>query len=87
MSSTISNSPEETPMPGFISNPALARLVALQMVDEQVNRSRRARPVRPSRAERRALRASRRAAETAETGRRTQQPAVDVPGRTVSSTG
>jgi hypothetical protein len=31
-------------MNGFINSPALAKLVALQMVDEQVQRSQRTRP-------------------------------------------
>jgi hypothetical protein len=44
-------------MHGFINSPVLAKLVALQLADEQASRPRRRR-VKPTRAERRALRAS-----------------------------
>jgi hypothetical protein len=56
-------------MHAFINSPAMAKLVALQMVEEEVARSRRARKARPSRAERRALRASATAAKTLHSGR------------------
>ena len=49
-------------MHGFINSPAMAKLVALSMVEEEFARSRRARNARPSRAERRAVRASAREA-------------------------
>jgi hypothetical protein len=56
-------------MHGFINSPALAKLVALQMVEEDVARSRHVRKPRPSRAERRALRASAKTAKVADSGR------------------
>jgi hypothetical protein len=56
-------------MHGFINSPALAKLVALSMVEEEFARSRRTRKSGPSRAERRALRAAPRAAKGVDSAR------------------
>jgi hypothetical protein len=54
-------------MNGFINSPALAKLVALQMVDDQVQQNRRTRPVKAPRTTLRARLLSRRTERVPET--------------------
>jgi len=60
-------------MHGFVNNPALAKLVALQMIDEQLQQSRRSRQTRTFRARLAA--------------RRTSRSTAPAPSRRVSPTG
>jgi len=67
-------------MNGFMISPAMAKLVALQMVQEQAAESRQARKTAPSRTERRALRASARVSKKVGSARRSR-PAKAQPAQ------
>jgi hypothetical protein len=66
-------------MHAFINSPAFAKLIALQIADEQIvqqrERAPRERRLQATRAERRARRATRRTEAVPETGPRTWRPA------------
>jgi hypothetical protein len=66
-------------MHGFINSPALARLVALQMVDEELQRS----PRRPSRRTRTPFRDRLAARRTAHAPAATATPRVRLTGKLV----
>ena len=68
-------------MHGFINSPALAKLVALQMVDEQIQRNGRTRPRKAARTPLRARLMARRTARTS--AKAAQGPRVSPSGKLV----